>query len=150
MWEWVTTPVAAARHFPATHPRGQWQPMWSAASSSPCFPRLLLVFKEQYLGLTTALPREETLYGLSENTPPGGIRLRPNDPYTLYTTDINAINLNTDLYGSHPMYMDLRNLGGRGVAHAVLLLNSNRMDVFKFVSAFEWFRNFNLHCTVGL
>jgi alpha-D-xyloside xylohydrolase len=89
-----------------------------------------LVFKDQYLEVTTALPREAALYGLGENTQPGGIRLRPNDPYTLYTTDITAIKLNTDLYGSHPVYMDLRNLGGRGVAHAVLLLNSNGMDIF--------------------
>ncbi|XP_040378675.1 alpha-xylosidase 1 [Oryza brachyantha] len=89
-----------------------------------------LVFKDQYIEVSTALPRDAALYGLGENTQPGGIRLRPNDPYTIYTTDISAINLNTDLYGSHPVYMDLRSLAGHGVAHAVLLLNSNGMDVF--------------------
>ncbi|GJN05928.1 hypothetical protein PR202_ga23605 [Eleusine coracana subsp. coracana] len=72
----------------------------------------------------------QPLFNTSAGPLPGGIRLRPNDPYTIYTTDISAINLNTDLYGSHPVYMDLRSLGGRGVAHAVLLLNSNGMDVF--------------------
>lgn len=89
-----------------------------------------LVFKDQYLEISTKLPKDASLYGLGENTQPHGIKLYPNDPYTLYTTDISAINLNADLYGSHPMYVDLRNVGGQAYAHAVLLLNSNGMDVF--------------------
>ncbi|GLT34464.1 hypothetical protein SLA2020_089750 [Shorea laevis] len=89
-----------------------------------------LVFKDQYLEISTKLPGDASLYGLGENTQPHGIKLYPSDPYTLYTTDVSAINLNTDLYGSHPVYMDLRNVGGKPYAHAVLLLNSNGMDVF--------------------
>lgn len=89
-----------------------------------------LVFKDQYLEISTRLPQNAALYGLGENTQPHGIKLHPNDPYTLYTTDISAINLNADLYGSHPVYMDLRNVDGEASAHAVLLLNSNGMDVF--------------------
>ncbi|OVA03647.1 Glycoside hydrolase [Macleaya cordata] len=88
-----------------------------------------LVFKDQYLEISTKLPKDASLYGLGENTQPNGIKLHPNDPYTLYTTDISAINLNMDLYGSHPVYMDLRNVGGDVSAHGVLLLNSNGMDV---------------------
>ncbi|WOH13366.1 hypothetical protein DCAR_0832876 [Daucus carota subsp. sativus] len=88
-----------------------------------------LVFKDQYLEISTTLPKDASLYGLGENTQPHGIKLYPNEPYTLFTTDISAINLNTDLYGSHPVYMDLRNVGGEAQAHAVLLLNSNGMDV---------------------
>ncbi|CAK8574094.1 unnamed protein product [Lathyrus sativus] len=89
-----------------------------------------LVFKDQYLEISTKLPKNASLYGLGENTQPHGMRLHPNDPYTLYTTDISAVNLNSDLYGSHPVYMDLRNEGGKPYAHGVLLLNSNGMDVF--------------------
>ncbi|XP_058091539.1 alpha-xylosidase 1-like [Magnolia sinica] len=89
-----------------------------------------LVFKDQYLEISTKLPSSAAIYGLGENTQPNGIRLQPNDPYTIYTTDISAINLNMDLYGSHPVYMDLRNEGGEANAHGVLLLNSNGMDVF--------------------
>lgn len=89
-----------------------------------------LVFKDQYLEISTKLPKDASLYGLGENTQPHGIKIYPNDPYTLYTTDISAINLNADLYGSHPVYMDLRNVGGEPYAHGVLLLNSNGMDVF--------------------
>lgn len=89
-----------------------------------------LVFKDQYLEISTKLPKDASIYGLGENTQPHGIKLYPNDPYTLYTLDVSAINLNTDLYGSHPMYMDLRNVNGQANTHAVLLLNSNGMDVF--------------------
>ncbi|KAL6187940.1 hypothetical protein ACLB2K_039335 [Fragaria x ananassa] len=89
-----------------------------------------MVFKDQYLEISTKLPKDASLYGLGENSQPHGIKLYPNDPYTLYTTDASAINLNTDLYGSHPVYMDLRNVGGEAYAHAALLLNSNGMDVF--------------------
>lgn len=89
-----------------------------------------MVFKDQYLEISTQLPKDASLYGLGENTQPHGIKLYPGDPYTLYTTDISAINLNADLYGSHPVYMDLRNVKGQPDAHAVLLLNSNGMDVF--------------------
>jgi len=89
-----------------------------------------LVFKDQYLEISTKLPKDVSLYGLGENTQAHGIKLYPSDPYTLYTTDVSAINLNTDLYGAHPVYMDLRNEGGKPYAHGVLLLNSNAMDVF--------------------
>ncbi|KAI6677028.1 hypothetical protein NL676_037824 [Syzygium grande] len=93
-------------------------------------PYSALVFKDQYLEISTKLPTDASLYGLGENTQPHGIKLYPNDPYTLYTTDVSAVTLNTDLYGSHPVYMDLRNVGGKASAHGVLLLNSNGMDVF--------------------
>ncbi|KAG9153265.1 hypothetical protein Leryth_020850 [Lithospermum erythrorhizon] len=89
-----------------------------------------MVFKDQYLEISTKLPKDASLYGLGENTQPHGIKLYPNDPYTLYTNDVSAININTDLYGSHPVYMDLRKIKGVPYAHGVLLLNSNGMDVF--------------------
>ncbi|KAI3840383.1 hypothetical protein MKW92_035558 [Papaver armeniacum] len=88
-----------------------------------------LVFKDQYIEISTKLPKDASLYGLGENTQPHGIKLEPNDPYTIYTADQSAINLNMDLYGSHPVYMDLRNVGGQVTSHGVLLLNSNGMDV---------------------
>ncbi|KAG6579196.1 Alpha-xylosidase 1, partial [Cucurbita argyrosperma subsp. sororia] len=100
------------------------------SSCSDSDPYSSLVFKDQYLEISTKLPEDSSLYGLGENTQPHGIKLYPNDPYTLYTTDVSAINPNTDLYGSHPVYMELRNGGGKASAHAVLLLNSNGMDVF--------------------
>lgn len=100
------------------------------SSSDASDPYSSLVFKDQYIEISTKLPKDASLYGLGESTRPSGIKLQPNDPTTLYTTDISAININSDLYGDHPMYMDLRNVGGEAFAHAVLLLNSNGMDVF--------------------
>lgn len=100
------------------------------SSSDESDPYSPLVFKDQYLEISTKLPEDASLYGFGENTQPHGIKLYPGDPYTLFTTDVSAINLNTDLYGSHPVYMDLRNVNGKAFAHAVLLLNSNGMDVF--------------------
>ncbi|KAK9051099.1 hypothetical protein SSX86_027725 [Deinandra increscens subsp. villosa] len=90
-----------------------------------------LVFKDQYLEISTSLPTHSSLYGLGENTQRHGIKLHADDPYTLWTTYQPTTNLNMDLYGSHPVYMDFRNdgVGGEGKAHGVLLLNSNGMDV---------------------
>lgn len=84
-----------------------------------------LVFKDQYLEISTALPLTASLYGLGESTRPG-FRLNRNDSYTLWNLDIGSVNLYVDLYGSHPFYMDVR---AGGVAHGVLLLNSNGMDI---------------------
>lgn len=84
-----------------------------------------LVFKDQYLEISTAVPFSASLYGLGESTRPG-FRLNRNESYTLWNLDIGSVNLYVDLYGSHPFYMDVRE---GGVAHGVLLLNSNGMDV---------------------
>ncbi|KAK1416147.1 hypothetical protein QVD17_31935 [Tagetes erecta] len=106
------------------------QTLFNTTTDFKLSPYNSLVFKDQYIEISTTLPKTASLYGLGENSQPHGIKLFPNDPYTLWTTDQSAINLNMDLYGSHPVYMDLRNVGNEAYAHGVLLLNSNGMDVF--------------------
>ncbi|GAQ89474.1 Glycoside hydrolase [Klebsormidium nitens] len=84
-----------------------------------------LVFKDQYLEISTSLPPSASLYGLGESTRPSGLRLLPNETYTLWASDISASSRNIPLYGVHPFYTDLRE---NGAAHGVLFLNSNGMD----------------------
>ncbi|MCO5599251.1 hypothetical protein L7F22_053352 [Adiantum nelumboides] len=85
-----------------------------------------LIFKDQYLEISTLLPESAALYGLGESTHPEGFRLHPGQSYTLWASDINASTVNVDLYGAHPFYMDVRDAGS---SHGVFLLNSNGMDI---------------------
>ncbi|CAN1137851.1 Alpha-xylosidase 1 [Linum perenne] len=90
-----------------------------------------MVFKDQYIEISTKLPEEASLYGLGESTRPSGIKLKAGESYTLYVSDAMASEVNIPLCGSHPVYMDLRDVKGEEAhAHGVLLLNSNGMDVF--------------------
>lgn len=66
-----------------------------------------IVFESQYLNLRTWLPNEPHLYGLGEHT--DSLRL-PTTNYTRTLWNYNAYSLpsNTNLYGSHPVYVDHR------------------------------------------
>lgn len=111
-----------------------------------------LVFKDQYLEMSTALPDSAALFGLGESTQPAGLALNASHgkPYTLWAHDTPALAANTNLCAkaappaadcpilpsrrrlphpdaSWPFYVDLR--PGSGNAHGVFLLNSNGMDV---------------------
>jgi alpha-glucosidase/alpha-D-xyloside xylohydrolase len=85
-----------------------------------------MVFKDQYLEISTQIPASATLFGLGESTRPDGLPLAKGRTYTLWATDIGAMNANVDLYGAYPYYMDVRE---GGLTHGVLLLNSNGMDI---------------------
>ncbi|KAI5009734.1 hypothetical protein ZWY2020_011871 [Hordeum vulgare] len=79
------------------------------------------------LEVTSALPADRaSLYGLGEQKKQT-FRLQHNDSFTLWNEDVTwSDQLDLNLYGSHPFYMDVRS---GGAAHGVLLLNSNGMDI---------------------
>lgn len=72
------------------------------------------------------MPSSASLFGLGESTRSDGLKLKNGRSYTLFTSDVGAILFNADLYGSYPFYLDVRE---GGLAHGVLLMNSNGMEV---------------------
>ncbi|KND02724.1 uncharacterized protein SPPG_01807 [Spizellomyces punctatus DAOM BR117] len=84
-----------------------------------------MVFKDQYIELvnTGIAPKNANIYGLGENV--SALRKDPDGSiWTIFARDAPSPP-NENLYGCHPVYMELRD----GKAHGVFLLNSNGMDI---------------------
>ncbi|KAI1081134.1 glycoside hydrolase family 31 protein [Whalleya microplaca] len=84
-----------------------------------------LVFESQYVHLKTQLARNPNLYGLGEHS--DSFRLPVNDyQRVLWNSESPFIPRHSNLYGSHPVYLDHRGDAG---THGVFLLNSNGMNI---------------------
>ncbi|KAI0521082.1 glycosyl hydrolases family 31-domain-containing protein [Xylaria bambusicola] len=84
-----------------------------------------LIFESQYVNLRTSLPQNPNLYGLGEHS--DSFRLSTdNYKRTLWNAESPFIPRNSNLYGSHPNYLEHR---GEAGSHGVALLNANGMDI---------------------
>jgi alpha-glucosidase len=83
------------------------------------------VFEDQYLRLRTSLPDEPNLYGIGESTDNFHLNTT-NYTRTLWNRDAYGTPPGSNLYGSHPVYLDHR---GENGTHGVFLASSQGMDV---------------------
>ncbi|KAL4807618.1 Alpha/beta-glucosidase agdC [Aspergillus unguis] len=96
-----------------------------ASNNEILFSSSRLIFESQFVRLRTSLPPNPNLYGLGEHS--DSLRLNTtNYTRTLWNRDAYTIPPGTNLYGSHPVYVDHR---GENGTHGVFLLNSNGMDI---------------------
>ncbi|KAF8191583.1 alpha-glucosidase [Mycena galopus ATCC 62051] len=92
-----------------------------------------IIYEPQYLRVKTSVPVNANIFGLGEHT--NDFRLDPdNTTLTLWSRDAGGVPAGTNLYGNHPVYFEHRSTG----THAVLLLNSNGMDIKLTKGALEY------------
>lgn len=65
-----------------------------------------LLFKDQYIELTTSIDPDAAVYGLGERTVGAGLRAaRSGLPRTIWARDFGAMYPDANLYGVYPLYM---------------------------------------------
>eukprot|EP01028_Stygiella_incarcerata_P012292 TRINITY_DN747_c0_g1_i3.p1 TRINITY_DN747_c0_g1~~TRINITY_DN747_c0_g1_i3.p1 ORF type:complete len:655 (+),score=82.08 TRINITY_DN747_c0_g1_i3:113-2077(+) len=93
-----------------------------------------MVFEDHYLSIGTTLEvsSQPNIYGFGERI--HSFRLDPTGKtYTMFTAD-HGNNPDTNLYGVHPFYLEMRN----GKAHGAFMLNSNAMDAIINLDSIEF------------
>lgn len=96
---------------------------------------LRLIYKEQYIELSTWIDSEVTLYGAGERAS-NTLHLERNGmPRTLWNHDLGPTFLEQNSYGSHPFVLGLRPSGD---AFGFFLLNSNGMDIIPADDRLSW------------
>ncbi|KAI8140128.1 glycosyl hydrolases family 31-domain-containing protein [Fennellomyces sp. T-0311] len=89
-----------------------------------------LVFEDQYLELSTHVPENTNIYGFGETNAP----FRRHYNRTAIFTTGPPTPLDTNSYGQHPFYIELRD----GKAHGAMLLNAHGMDVIYNRGRITW------------
>ena len=65
--------------------------------------------QDQYIEMSTAVAEDAALYGLGERTSSTGLELQRNGvPLALWNRDHQAALPDQNVYGSHPILMDVR------------------------------------------
>jgi alpha-glucosidase len=87
-----------------------------------------LIFENQYLQLSSALPKDANVYGLGEYIS-GGYRRNPNATLQPFMTLDQGDPVDSNMYGYHPVYMEARQTGSELKSHAVYYQNTAPLDV---------------------
>ncbi|KAF7314145.1 Glycoside hydrolase family 31 protein [Mycena chlorophos] len=104
--------------------------------NSTALDNFALVFEDQYLQLTSALPLGANVYGLGEAVASSGLRRDVGTDggvgtiQTMWARDI-ADPIDQNLYGVHPIYMEHRYNATTSTSssHGVFLLSANGADI---------------------
>ncbi|EJF67386.1 hypothetical protein DICSQDRAFT_151660 [Dichomitus squalens LYAD-421 SS1] len=107
----------------------------NASDSSTGFDGFPLVFEDQYLQLTSALPLDANVYGLGEVVAASGFRRdvgtdgSPGTIQTMWARDA-ADPVDENIYGSHPIYLEHRfnQTTKKSQSHGVFLFNAAGSD----------------------
>lgn len=87
------------------------------------------IFKEQYIQLSTSIPKKASLYGLGETTLSTGLLL-PRNGYTmtLWNRDKASAYPDINLYSSHPFYLQVNPGGRRGLDDKHIELENREVE----------------------
>lgn len=140
---WITRKGAAADSAPLFDTRPANIPTYdqpfnastSTNRNSTAMPNHNLVFENQYLQLSSALPKDANVYGLGERYSGGGIgdagwRLNPDEMLQPFFTLDAGDPLESNMYGYQPIYMEVRNgTDDKLESHVVHYQNTAGLDV---------------------
>ena len=89
-----------------------------------------LIFSDQYLQLSTALPENTNIYGLGEVIASSGIRRDPNGTVqAFWNRDSAGSPHDSNMYGTHPFYVEKRLTPTGSLSHGVFMKTSHGLDV---------------------
>ncbi len=97
--------------------------------NSTAMPKHEMVFENQYLQLSSALPEGANIYGLGEYVT-GSFRRDPDETLQPFFTLDAGTPVDSNMYGYHPIYTEARRgSDGKLRTHSVYLQNTAGMDV---------------------
>lgn len=91
----------------------------------------VLVYENQFIEFVSALPENYNLYGMGERI--HGLRLGNNFTATFYAADVGD-PIDTNLYGTHPFYLDTRYYEVNATSGDMTLLTGNANADGSYVS----------------